>query len=422
VGCHRSLGLECIRGQCTPSRRIGDVGCRPGDPDCNVCIPNVRQQFDALFSSGTWRDEAWHFSWNRHYSPSGITPDEAYDEGGLDDFVGIPEYHAQGFVHTNSSRWPFAMTHSDDKDGSLAVIGVDSSGRLDLEAMHGTANTTHPSAAFTLGKYVGFTDGSSRLRLVDLSRPLESQNIIFDLPAEVLPPPPPPDPFAIPCDGEQAAWGLCQPPPPPPSPRKVGTAGGGIAAARLKSGAHLIVGAEGSSRGGTHFVLAEGNVEQPSSIRYVGYTSYDGPPAYIASENLSVVTECMTGDIYTVHIAGTDNVDVVFDTDGEGWYRLSKLEWDGQNDVPVLRHQVTRVFDQEDDDCWTRGAASLYSNPDTRMLDAYCHGRDVDTGGADSAFLFRSLKRSGTAAPAQCATEPLCSELCGEAPLPVCRF
>ena len=417
--CHRFMGNECISSRCDTARAIGDIECLPGSPDCNTCVNNVRQKFDELFNSGYWRQESWRYGWTTRYAPSNLTPESVYDDGTAGDFFGVPVNHVQGFVHTNSTLLPLAMSHSDDAHGSISLIRPNGLSN-ELHAIHAT-EAHHPSGMFTLGKYVGFMDGRRILRFIDLNRSLESHRIAYMIPREFEPGPQPvPDPI-IDCwnEPELAGAGLCATPT-APVPHSVGTGGGGVAVTRLLGGAYLMVGSEGSERGGNHFLLLEGNLENPSRMRYMGFLEYEGPSQYIASENLSLITECGTGDIYTVHVSGDDLVDYWPVTAGEGHFRLSKISWNNTVDRPVLTYQTGRKIDQDDENCWLRGAGTIYSTP-SRGVEAYCHARDENSTGP-SRFDYKVLRPTIVVQPpGECPPGEVCIDgLCGEPPLPSC--
>jgi hypothetical protein len=310
--------------------------CAHGSADCNRCAPDVEAQWSDMASGAlSWRERSWHFGWDRGPQPSGITPNQAWDVGGpsLWDY----KSHAQGFVRTNHPTVKYAMSHGDDEYGSLTFINSSNN----IYALHRTFST-HPSGIFALGQYVGMVDSTDIVRFFDTRRALESHNLSFRM-------------------GAAEAGG--------PGVRD---GNGGLAMAKLHGGGYLfVVGQGGISNPSqdTYLFFVDGPLTAPHRRQYLGTIPYVGGAGQ--SENISLITECGTRQIYTVHIAGDDALE------GNGWYRLSKLMW-GANG-PWLWTWDVKWVRQHSGYCHHRSAASA-SVRDDGTFDLYCHERAEDNG------------------------------------------
>lgn len=110
-----------------------------------------------------------------------------------------------------------------------------------------------------------------------------------------------------------------------------------------------------------------------ASIRYLGQSEQTKPPqwpqGFRFAENMSLVTECGSGDIYAVHTTGDQNGLTAIS--GNGYWRLSKLAQRGQQ----LTLQPVNAFinTQNIASCSMRATATVHVNPANR-LEFYCHG------------------------------------------------
>jgi len=331
----------------------GDDGCAHGGEDCNRCAPSVEQQWaDMAAGALAWRERTWHFGWDRGVAPSNLTPLDTWNPsvdfpGGIYP-IDLDEewsYHAQGFVRTNHASIKYAMSHSDDDFGSLTFI----SSSNNIYAMHRTF-TAHASGIATIGQYVAMMDGTDLVRFFDVRQALQSHALYYTMSAATV----------------KAAVR---------SPlRGAGKGNGGIAVAKLYHGGYLVITGQGGSKNDfqeTYFFFTDGPLTSPRRLVYLGTAPYSGPAGAGQSENLSIITECGTGQLYTVHIAGYDGLD------GTGWYRLSKVVW-GTNG-PALQTVNVKWVNQHDEYCHHRSAASA-SVRDNGYLDLYCHERAEDNG------------------------------------------
>jgi hypothetical protein len=283
---------------------VGDASCAFGAEDCNRCAPGVEQQWADLNAGAlSWREQSWHFGWERAVAPSNYRPEQVWDAGALQYPLTWPDefkYHSQGFVRTNNPTIKYAMSHSDTLDGSLTFINSS----RNVHAIHLTASA-HPSGIFTLGQFVGLVDGTDVVRFFDTRRSLETHVLRYTM-------------------SSQTAGG-----------RGVASANGGIAMAKLFRGGHLVVvgqGGEDTPAQETYFFFTDGNtVIAPNRLHYLGAAPYTGPSPNSAgkSENISLITECDTGQLYTVHVSGDGP------TGDDGWYRLSKVVWGSK--APALQ-------------------------------------------------------------------------------------
>lgn len=301
-------------------RMQGDLACRSGDDDCNVCAPDVRDQFRraAANASGrmerTWRFEEWsHRYWpGRPSAAGGSVPVRPYDtldpDTGTWEWLGVPSGHVQGFVRTNSPAYPYVGSHSnkgDDHFGSVFVIASDREEGLELTALHTTVDR-HPSGVQVIGDHAIVGDAEA-LRVIDLSRPHDLQPDRLRLPA--------------PTDG---------------GPRS--EFGGGIAMARLAPERYLLMSSTPGNRENEtkyhRMFVVEGSLSNLPAARItpIGSAIYtnpsDWPRGYAHNENASIVTECETGDLYAIHTSGQGANDAAGGLEGNGFWRLSKLGYD----------------------------------------------------------------------------------------------
>lgn len=247
----------CVNPITTTSRwHAGAQVCDPNRfGDCNPCAPNVKAQFENRWGT-PFAVESWKFNWETNYPPSNREPDNVFTD------------HVQGFTRTNSSVFPFAGTYSSDTSNNGGIYFINGS----MKYMHSAAHR-HPSGVSAFGKYVVVADVDHRTRLMNLD--LAATNHTIDFPT-------------------------------------AGTyrAGGGVGIAKLASDGYLLI---SSPKGGdeaaksVRFFHLHGNIENPV-VTPAGTWAYTQPSGwsgdYSRSENLSVITECGTGDVYTAAFGG----------------------------------------------------------------------------------------------------------------------
>ena len=328
-------------------RYQGFTQCLKGDADCNVCATDVQNQFQRAESNQiNWRSKPWRFTWPQRYPPNNLRPLDIFD-GDPAYALGIPDKHVQGFVHTNSDRFPFAGSHSHKEQGGIFVITQQSDGKKFLSTLHRT-KTKHPSGVHVLGKYLLYGEGNS-LIFKDLESPQHKKNI------------------ELPVPGANVNFG------------------GGIGVVKLSTNRHLVI---TSGPGGQknlprfhRFYLLESRQGQPFRLSFLNESSAsvpsEWPKGYAFSENLTVITECGTGDIYTVHTSGEEKG--VQAVKGRGFWRLSKLELDQNN----LGLKAIRGFSNHQNlfNCSMRAAATVYVSPQ-HQLEFYCHAYAKDPDGS----------------------------------------
>jgi len=311
---------------------IADDNCAHGAEDCNRCADNVQGQWNDMAAGAlAWLERSWHFGWDRGPAPSGIKPEQAWDVGGFDF-----DSHAQGFVRTNHPTVKYAMSHNDDTYGSLTFINNTNN----IHALHRTTSE-HPSGIFTFGRYVGMMDGSSSVRFFDTTRSLESHDLHFALSA---------------AHGPATLSG-----------------NGGLAMAKLYGGGYLLVVGQGgidTAPQSTYLYFVDGPLTAPNRIQHLQTNRPPPTETHNQSENISIITECGTRDIYTVHMMG-DNVG------GQGYYALNKVVW-GTNG-PWLQRVNVKIVNSDISYCHHRSAASA-SVRDNGYIDLYCHERAEDNG------------------------------------------
>jgi len=270
--------------------------------------------------------------------------------------LGIPDTHTQGFVRTNSSKFPFAGSHSHKKKGGIFVVG-NSGGKLSLSSLHPT-KTKHPSGVHVFGKYIIFGEGN-KLTFKDLSSPNRKYNLVFTLPKAKF--------------------------------------GGGLGAFRLSKDNYLLVtsgpGGQKSGPRYNHFYHLRGSNGRPVSLKLVSQSQNRKPSSWAStlgfSENLSVITECGTGDVYTVHTTGEQKG--VKAIRGNGYWRLSALK----NKNGKLELTPINAFSQRQNmpSCNIRAAATVHVNKQ-RKLEFYCHGYAKDPDGSTFNVLGKSSRNN----------------------------
>ena len=330
----------------------GHTACRAGDPDCNRCLEDVRGQFRRIKEGQrTRKRKPWRFEWGKSYGPDATKPFDAFDEDSpLADGASLSHAHPQGFVRTNSSRLMYAGSHSQyehSKPGTIFVVRQRADGKKFLAYLHRT-KSRHPSGVHVLGKFLVFGErdgGRDLLRVIDIDRAHVRQDIAHRMPT---------------------------------SDEKL--FGGGIGIARLAAGGWLLVATQPGDRDAErrryhNFYKVTGNLERPADLRiellreqtYVNPARFGGKERKW-SENLSLVTECGTGDIYSIHSSGDGSgVDGLI---GGGYWRLSKLVNTAAG--PALDPIDVYDVSQNAEDCHMRSAASAGVGPGGK-LELLCH-------------------------------------------------
>ena len=138
----------------------GGERCKRGNAGCNVSASKVHSQFNEAASRKIkWSTKPSRFSLPNHYAPYGLRSLDLFD-GSPAYVLGIPDTHIQGFVRTNSSRFPYAGTHGHKKRGGIFKIKQDRDCKKYLSSLHQSRNK-HPSGAQILGRYLLYGDGHS---------------------------------------------------------------------------------------------------------------------------------------------------------------------------------------------------------------------------------------------------------------------
>ena len=333
----------------------GDTRCAFGQNDCNVCAVNVQQQFQKAASKQiNWSRKRWRFSWPQAYPPQNVRPFDVFD-GDPKYALGIPDTHIQGFVRTNSRTYPYAGSHSHKRKGSIFVVKQGANGEQYLASLHQTTGR-HPSGVQIIGRYLIYGEGT-RLYFKDIN----SKNQDYDIRLTA------------------------------PNARF----GGGLSIIKLADNNHLLIatgpgGQKPGPRVNRFYHLRSAN-GRPSSLTYINESTTKKPsqwPNILSfSENMSAITECGTGDIYTVHTTGDEQG--LSAIAGKGYWRLSKLVSNGK----ALGLKAVNAFTTGQDmkRCNVRASATVNVNARNR-LEFVCHGYAKDPDGSGFNILGKASR------------------------------
>ena len=321
-----------------------DTRCRLSGVDCNNCAANVQQQFQRAASGQiSWRSKPWRFNWRQQYPPFGKRPLDIFD-GDPAYALGIPDKHVQGFVRTNSSRFPYAGTHSHKRQGGVFVIRQERDGKKYLSSLY-PSHSRHPSGAHVLGKYLMYGE-QGRVYFKDLNNLTRRQDIGLPIPNANF--------------------------------------GGGLGAVKLSKDHYLIVttgpGGQDGRKRFNQFYQLQGHNSRPVRLKFLAKSVFTKPAQWSKgfgfSENLSLVKECGSGDIYAIHTTGDEKG--IRAINGNGYWRLSKLVNQGGLKLQPVNAFTTR---QNMSSCNVRAAATVFVNRQHK-LEFYCHGYAKDPDGS----------------------------------------
>ena len=333
----------------------GSTRCRPGSKYCNVCAVNVQQQFQKAASKQiNWSRKRWNFTWPQRYPPQNVRPLDIFD-GDPKYALGIPGKHVQGFVRTNSRLFPYVGSHSHKRNGGIFVIKQGANGKQFLSSLHKTSSK-HPSGVQVIGKYLIYGEGS-RLFFRDIN----SQNQTSS--------------FRLNATGANF--------------------GGGLGIIKLARDNHLLVttgpGGQRLGKRFNRFYHLKSVNGRPSSLRFINESStkkpQQWPNKFNYSENMSLITECGTGDVYAVHTTGDQQGASAIA--GKGYWRLSKLVSNGKALGLTSVNAFTTGQDMKR--CNVRAAATVTVNPQKR-LEFVCHGYAKDPDGSVFNILGKSSR------------------------------
>ena len=320
--------------------------CASNDPSCNTCAVNVPQQFaKAAAGQINWRTDRWKFDWNRAYPPNRAKPVNIFK--GKEHFVfGIPKQHVQGFVRTNSSKIPFAGTHSHEEIGGIFLVNGPLTGQKSMSGLL-KSRSRHPSGAAILGQYLVYGE-SGQIFLKNLNQPYNAD-------------------ISLRVPGPKANFG------------------GGVALTKLQNGSHLAIttgpGGQDDRARFNRFYRVTGLESKKPRIQFLNQSPQTKPAAWPDTlkyaENLSLITECGTGDTYAIHSTGDQ--DPLKAVAGNGYWRLSKLAGQGSQ----LQLQPVQAFTnpQQLNKCSMRATGTVYVNRSNR-LEFYCHGYAKNPSGS----------------------------------------
>ena len=344
----------------------GDTSCKPGDADCNVCANDVAAQFKADFETGhrpwlAWRDGTWSFRGSDRYPPAERKPEDAFYPHAPVEHGGPTSKHIQGLVKTNSARFLYAGSHSHKDSGSIFFIEQERGGPR-LHSLHRAASA-HPGGVAVLGDGLFVTDERDSVRMLSVSDAGKTQARV--------------------------------------AVEDIGTAGGGLGLAKLHDGTTLLISSspgDGFRKGttddqrkdnvkprATRFWRLSPNAFEAKEVTPLGSIAHrlgerpETPLAY--SENLSVITECGTGKIYTIHTTGD------YGAYGNGWWRLSRVD-----DGPTLVHVALARQDQHNEKCHHRSSATVHVDA-KGQLEFLCSERNVIDFNPSGKFGFKEGHR-----------------------------
>lgn len=356
----------------------GSTTCNYGDPDCNRCATDVPNQFKLAFETGHrpmigWDAHSWSFRGDDKYPPDGLKPEYAFRPYGEGKDVGVVVKHIQGFVRTNSSAFPYAGSHSHKNTGSIFFVGR-AGNKIGLHSLY-RANSDHPSGVAVLGDGLFVAEGDFLRRFSVSAAGKNQAGPRFEMKKE----------------GDK---------------RGLASGGGGLGLAKLHDGTTLlIVSAPGNGFRPTTTKKEREDNARPRYTRlyrfvpnafaknasssllgewpHPGVSSRPaGPGPY--SENLSVVTECGSGNIYTIHTTGK------WGLKGDGYWRLSRVG--GSPADPELVHVATARQSQENEACHIRSSATVHVNKQGE-LEFLCSERAVIKWHPTGKFDFRQGTR-----------------------------
>lgn len=327
--------------------------CESGRNDCNVCAVNVKQQFQKAASKQiNWSRKHWNFNWPQSYGPKNVRPLDIFD-GDPKYALGIPDTHVQGFVKTNNRMFPYAGSHNHKRNGGIFVVQQGKNRQM-LSSLHKT-KSRHPSGVQVIGRYLIWGEGT-RLYFKDMNSRHQAKD--FSLTASKA------------------------------------NFGGGLGIVKLGKDNHLLVvtGPGGQKKGPrfNRFYHLKSTVGRPTSLSFIGESPTKKPQQWPSilnySENMSLVTECGTGDIYSIHTTGDDGIGALA---GKGYWRLSKLTH--TKDTLSLTAINAFTTPQDMKRCNARATATVNVNKQKR-LEFLCHGYAKDPDGSGFNILGKSSR------------------------------
>jgi len=320
-----------------------------GPPLQNTCANNVQQQFATAKEGLSWETYEWSFDWTQAYEPNGTKP-TAFMNNYL-------VKHVQGFVRTNSSKYPFVGSHSNSGQGGIFVIQQKFDGKLELVTLHLSASA-HPSGVHAIGKFLVYGDSGGKLIFKDINSFNQNDDVSID-------------------------YGRAF--------------GGGLGFAKREDGSYLAIttGPGGDNKSTTrynYFSTFSMSDSGPSDLQFENKSEVSIPSNwssdYKLSENLSVITECGTGDIYTIHSTGEVKkvLGKLAPFGNDSYWRLSKLE--SNSNGMTLKAINFMQNKQSLSSCNPRATGTVAVSVDNK-LEFYCHQHSQSRGGATSdKYLF----------------------------------
>jgi hypothetical protein len=298
-----------------------------------MCAYDVEATFRGAFESGgmNWDTFKWHFRYGTRYKPFGKKP----KEGGIASSL---KNHIQGFVRTNNDTMKYAASHNNNDGKKGGYYFTKKTNRNDLRVMQ-LANVAHPFSVAELGQYV-VSGESENVRFFDLRKIESGQDMNTWVPGINM--------------------------------------GGGMAMGRLADGAHILVSSfPGGRQSGTRytdFYRWEGPLTAPTDVTLMARVPYSQSSSwsgnYKYSDNLSQITECGSGRLYTIHTSGDEDI-----FNSKGYWRLSRIDWDASG-APTLKTIAGRSQKQSLNSCHLRSSGTVHVNAKNK-LEFICHERNV---------------------------------------------
>jgi hypothetical protein len=352
----------------------GETRCAYGASDCNRCVYDVQGQFKKMTIDGAMDRRAadWTFTPGNYYAPKGTLPSSTFDyvDVALSD-LGLtgtpPNIDVHDFGHFQSfARLPTTadneiayVTAFDGKNGSLfgttakRMSGVDE-GRLSnatLSYMDG-ARTVHIGGMQGIGRRALIAQetpggGPATLSFYDFTYPSAPSALHTDLRA---------------VSGQNSA--------------------ANVGVVKLASGGYFIVSSEGSYHQNYRVYYTPSLSAPRLEPIYRPSVVYPSAPSRSGTkdgfENVSLVTECGTGDVYMVGVTGPDmfgGMAISTATYGavDSGYGAAKGTWSLYKLTnPISAELVaTNAVDMDRASCDPRGGGSAFAGQHGELV-FYC--------------------------------------------------
>jgi hypothetical protein len=334
----------------------GDLSCRYGDPGCNRCTYDVEAQFRAMVREGRQRESTYSWSFGGDYEPSGDSVDD-FLQRNPDEST-----HVQGIARASSASPNVLVSHAaEDRGGGLFLIDTDerADGRVRDGALEAIQRgvTHHTGGIQGLGEWfvIANDDDGAYLQFLNAADPLSptvDRRINEDNALEAA----------------------------------------AVAGAKLRGGGYVLATEPDSKYNGYQFWYTP-SLDKPHLERvWVDVVPSAGQPdlglgggvAGIGADNttgfegISFVTECGTGNIYMVGVAGDPGF-----ANNNGVWTLHRLSYEGK---PRLRYVTRNTEDMHFPACNTRAGGSAFVGK-YGELGLYCSQKGRQKADRINAFI-----------------------------------